>query len=138
MTSHLERQRLSSMANALRPDWPLKSLYTLLTDDEVLVKRSYQDVACALAWVATDPETKTPARLSQPGPWWGPTNASVTRPLASDKAHHCEKCGIVHTALSPCSPPDQRAHGRGAEAARAALAEALGKPAGPYTEQETK
>ena len=129
MTSHVERQRLSAMANALRPDWPLKSLYTLLTDDEVLVKRSYRDVACALAWVATDPETKTPARLAQPGPWWGSTNATVSRPIASDKAHHCDKCGIVHTALSPCSPPAERAHGRGAELAREALKQALEKGA---------
>ena len=128
MTTHTERQRLAAMANALRPDWPLKSLYTLLTDDEVLVKRSYRDVACALAWVGTDPETKTPARLSQPGPWWGTANTSV-RPIASDKAHHCDKCGIVHTALSPCSPPAERAHGRGAELARAALKQALEKGA---------
>jgi hypothetical protein len=114
MTTHIERQRLAAMANSLRPDWPLKSLYTLLTDDEVLVKRAYRDIAVALAWVGTDPDTRTPARLAEPGPWWGTAATTLTsRPHApNDKATHCGECGIVHTALSPCSPPNKRTHGK--------------------------
>lgn len=127
MTTHVERQRLAAMANALRPDWPLNSLYTLLTDDEVLVKRSYRDVALALAWVGTDAATKTPARLSQPGPWWGATTATVKTP-APTAVGHCGKCGVMHTPQSPCSPPDERSHGRAAHLAREALTAALGKP----------
>lgn len=131
MTTHEERQRLAMMGNALRPDWPPKSLYSLLTDDEVLVKRAYRDVACALAWVATDVETRTPKRLAEPGPWWGNAATQVRpRPASFDKAVHCERCGIVHTTLSPCSPPDERSHGAGAAAAREALHEALGKTTG--------
>jgi len=123
MTTHTERQRLAAMANALRPDWNIRSLYTLLTDDETLARRAYRDVATALAWVGTDPDTRTPARLAEPGPWWGTAATSVNRPANApgDKAARCKTCGLVHTALSPCSPPGQRSHGAGAAAARAAL-----------------
>lgn len=111
MTTHDERQRLAAMANALRPDWPLKSLYTLLTDDDVLVKRSYRDVAQALAWVGTDPQTKTPARLKEPGPWWGAAAATTKGPVVT-AVGHCAKCGVMHTPQSPCSPPARRSHGK--------------------------
>lgn len=125
MTSHAERQRLAAMAAALRPDWPVNSLYTLLTDDVVLVKRSYQDVALALAWVGTDPATKTPARLAQPGPWWAATTAASVKAPTSVAARRCGECGGFHTPLSPHDPPEQaRSHGRGAELARQALTEA--------------
>lgn len=106
MTTHDERQRLAAMASALRPDWPVRSLYTLLTDDEVLVKRAYRDVATALAWIGTDPETKTPARLKEPGPWWSATvSTKAGGPVLVAPGRH-EACGGFHAPSAPCNPPD--------------------------------
>lgn len=89
------------MANSLRPDWPVNSLYTLLTH-EVTVKRSYRDVALALAWVATDSETRTPARLHEPGPWW---QAVATKPHPNQAREHdpmCHTCWTPHDPGVPC------------------------------------
>jgi hypothetical protein len=121
MTTHEERQRLAAMANALRPDWHVKSLYTLLCLD-VVVKRAYRDVALALAWIATDPETRTPARLHEPGPWWGtPQAAGNGRPEAP---RTCPACHWPHRPGQAC----ERREGSGPtaewEAARQALKEA--------------
>jgi hypothetical protein len=65
--------RIAAAANALRPDWPLASLRTLLNKPE-LVNRPRRDVAVALAWVACETQTKTPARVLEAGPWWQATN----------------------------------------------------------------
>ena len=50
-----EAERLAAAANALRPDWPVSSLLTYLSKHKA---RAYRDVAVALAWIATDPQTK--------------------------------------------------------------------------------
>jgi hypothetical protein len=64
-----EIQRIAAMANALRPDWPVPSLVTLLSKPG-LVNRSRRDAAVALTWVACDSASKTPARVLESGPWW--------------------------------------------------------------------
>ncbi|KRC37503.1 hypothetical protein [Oerskovia sp. Root22] len=68
MLTRTEVERLAAAANALRPDWPLRSLCTFLERDHA--HRAYRDVAVALAWVATDPKTQTPKRMNELGPWW--------------------------------------------------------------------
>lgn len=68
MLTRTEVERLAAAANALRPDWPLRSLCTFLERDHA--RRAYRDVAVALAWVATDPKTQTPKRMNELGPWW--------------------------------------------------------------------
>lgn len=76
-----EAARLAAAGNALRPDWPAQSLLTLLLRDHA--DRAWQDIAVALAWVATDETSTTPARLAQPGPWWAatrPANVTVLPP----------------------------------------------------------
>jgi len=79
-------QRLAAMAAALRPDWPISSLATHLLNHHA--HRTYRDVAVALAWIATDPATNTPARLTEAGPWWDATHpAKSARPVT--KAHRC-------------------------------------------------
>ena len=100
MPSNNELQRLAAMTNQLRPEWPVKSLVTLITRDHAA--RPYRDLAVALAWIATDARTKTPARLSEAGPWWtatsmtegaGPSQSRmrcVTHP--EQKASHCPEC----------------------------------------------
>lgn len=68
MSTPIERARLAAAVNLLRPDWPAKSLRTLLDRDHA--HRPYHDLAVALVWIATDEQTKTPARLAEAGPWW--------------------------------------------------------------------
>ncbi len=75
MISRDETERLAAMANALRPDWPLKSLTTFIVNE--LTRRTYREVAIALAWVATDPATDTPKRMLEAGPWWNASRAQA-------------------------------------------------------------
>lgn len=70
-----ELQRIAAATHALRPDWPTTSLVTLLKRPE-LASKTRRDVAVALAWVACESETKTPARVLEAGPWWAASNAS--------------------------------------------------------------
>jgi hypothetical protein len=65
--NQIELARLASAAHEYRPDWPKQSILTSL---HPFAMRAYRDVAVALAWIATDPDTKTPARLHEDGPWW--------------------------------------------------------------------
>lgn len=67
MATPIEIARLAAAGNVLRPDWPTASLQTCLTRH---THRPYHDLAVALVYVATDPASKTPARLNENGPWW--------------------------------------------------------------------
>jgi len=71
MATTTELERLAQMATVLRPDWPLRSILTYLSNEHSA--RAYRDLASALAWVAADSETKTPRRMSGSGPWWNVT-----------------------------------------------------------------
>lgn len=73
-----ETERLAASINALRPDWPVASLSTFIAGQ--LANRAYRDAALALAWVATDPDTRTPARVLEAGPWWNTTRTATTDP----------------------------------------------------------
>lgn len=128
-------KHLTALLEAIRPDWDRPGIADAIW--KARDKGTAIDV-CLAAVKACVLSNRTPGVIPLDGPHWRETvHVPNGRPGTADKASHCEACGIVHTALSPCSPPDERAHGRGAEAARAALAEALGKApesAGPYTE----
>ena len=96
MTTDNELQRLAMAGNALRPEWPIRSLLTLLTKHAA---RPYRDLAVALAWIATDARTKTPARLAEAGPWWtatsmtegqGPSQSRMRCP--DHERHHAGHC----------------------------------------------
>ena len=106
MPSDNEVQRLAAMTNAIRPEWPVKSLVTLLARDHAA--RPYRDLAVALAWIATDARTKTPARLSEAGPWWtatsmtegqGPTQSRMR--CAEHSEHHAGHCPSCVEAAVP-------------------------------------
>ena len=90
-----EMQRAANSANALRPDWPARSLLTLIRDN--LAARPYRDVVLALGWVATDPTTRTPARVLQDGPWW-----EIGRPATKPATK------TTHVPEHPC--PDHPQH----------------------------
>lgn len=79
MLSHTEAERLAAMGNSLRPDWPVPSLLTHIRTN--YSDRAYRDVAVALAYVATDPVTQTPARLKEAGPWWRTTEEQRATPV---------------------------------------------------------
>lgn len=107
MISRTETERLAAMAHELRPDWPIRSLCTWLQADHA--NRAYQDIAVALAYIATDPATQTPKRMNEAGPWWqatvraGSPNAPSSVPAAGiprctvyghdhEIAHNCRSC----------------------------------------------
>lgn len=92
MPTENEIDRLAAMTNAMRPDWPTRSLRTHLAQHHAT--RPYRDLAVALAYVASDPNTKTPARLKEPGPWW--------------KASAVEDATITYQTVKCPDHPDQR------------------------------
>lgn len=75
MLSQVEAHRLAAAVNQLRPDWPLASLSTWIRNH--LTERAYRDAAVALTWVACDPQTSSPGRVLEAGPWWKATQATV-------------------------------------------------------------
>lgn len=91
MLTRTEVERLAAAANALRPDWPLRSLCTFLERDHA--HRAYRDVAVALAWVATDPKTQTPKRMNELGPWW---QAVAGTENSSGRYTPCDVPGDAH------------------------------------------
>jgi len=93
MITRTEIERLAAAANQLRPDWPIPSLVTHLSNHHAA--RPYRDLAVALAWIAADPETKTPARLLEAGPWWVAAVAdTASKPTATPvPPSKCERCG---------------------------------------------
>ncbi|SRR6266498_1133786 len=132
-------KHLTPLIESLRPDWQRPGIADAIW--KARDKGTALEV-CIAAIKACVLSNRTPAVIPLDGAHWNETvHAPNGRRGTADKASHCSACGLVHTALSPCSPPDERSHGRGAAAARAALAAALANPAadyaGPYTEQET-
>jgi len=113
MLTRTEAERLAAMGNALRPDWPVRSLMTLLAEFR---DRAYRDVAVAVAYIATDPQTTTPGRLRESGPWWRTTEEQRTPPVG-----RATPCGVhpAHPALGcpeckaiPVATPEQIAAAR--------------------------
>lgn len=120
-----QAERLAHAVNALRPDWPVRSLLTFI--QKSLSDRAHFDAAVALAWVAADPASKTPARVLEAGPWWkatvtedGTVSTVTTRcpQHPAEKAWSCRECA------------DQTVDaGAGLATVRAALATAPKPPA---------
>lgn len=86
-----EAQRIAAAINIARPDWPMSSLLSFVRNN--LMTRPRRDVFVALAWVASESETQTPARVLESGPWWraagieGATGAAKRGPI-------CLHCGF--------------------------------------------
>ncbi len=115
-----EVSRLADSAAALRPDWPARSIRAYLSAR--MRDRAFADVAVALACVAADPASQTPARLDEAGPWWAATKAN--RPHDStwtpgpgaapacrrpgherELASNCRACASEHlAAIEPAAP----------------------------------
>lgn len=84
-----EMGRIAAAANALRPDWPIKSVLTIL-EKPFLSNRTRRDVAVAIAWVACESDSKTPARILEAGPWWQASQESGQRAPRNPQPH--EEC----------------------------------------------
>lgn len=109
-----EAARLAAAVSILRPDWPTASLQTFI--DTHLAHRPLRDAAVALTWTATDPDTKTPARVLEAGPWWTaarthdvPTNVNTCQlhPLAQIRIdHHGEQtCAGCYADINAANEP---------------------------------
>ena len=122
MISRDETERLAAMANALRPDWPLKSLTTFIVNE--LTRRTYREVAIALAWIATDPATDTPKRMLEAGPWWNASRAQAA--TVSVVVTRCAVQGHEHLPAARCPACEEANRGEvDHDAGVAAVREAL-------------
>lgn len=88
-----EAERIAAAINVLRPDWPTRSLITLLGRPQ-LASRPRRDVLVALAWVAAEPNTANPGRVLEAGPWWkaaaaGEPTASTRYPAKAGSPDEC-------------------------------------------------
>ena len=85
--------RIAAAINQLRPDWGAPELRSFIWKS--LTARPAADVMVALALVALDPDTRTPARVLASGPWW-----QATRPAGDpgapqpDQIHSAEICRV--------------------------------------------
>lgn len=96
MNEH-EAQRIAEAAHAMRPDWPTASVLTLIRKN--LIDKPRRDVAVALAWVACESGTASPARVLETGPWWraaGVENSSTPRREAFDRGGSCHTCSLPY------------------------------------------
>lgn len=90
--NEVETHRIAAAINQLRPDWPIASIKTLLQRPG-LANRHRRDVAVALAWVACESESKTPARVLEAGPWWQGSTESTSPRVPSDDC--CWTCNYT-------------------------------------------
>lgn len=63
-----DAKTIAAAVRAIRPDWNPKSVATILADNFGHLPR--RQVLLAMMWVASDPKTTTPGRVTTPGPWW--------------------------------------------------------------------
>lgn len=95
-----ELERVAAMAHGLRPDWRYDSLVTHLRANHGT--KPYRDLAVAMAWIAADPDTKTPARLLENGPWWAATTPREAGAAGTTNHKPCDRCRYPHPASVPC------------------------------------
>lgn len=117
----IELHRLAGAVTCLRPDWPPASIQTFL--QRHLAHRPLRDIAVALVTCALDPQTDTPARVLEPGPWWKtaaaqdiprPRNTCPDHPLARLRTDNttgettCADCHADRQAVTEPQPLRRR------------------------------
>lgn len=100
MAERHEIERIAAAANALRPDWPVSSLKTILAAHAA---RPYMDLAVAMTVVACDPATRTPARVNEPGPWWVAVRGYQTPSVGPGAEPRCTREGHECYAARNCA-----------------------------------
>ena len=99
MNDH-EIDRIAAAMNMLRPDWPKQQLKTLLRDERI-ASRPRRDVCVALAWIASEPNSHTPYRVLEVGPWWRAA-AVEGGGTVRDKVSSIERCSVCSQAEAKC------------------------------------
>ena len=98
MNDH-EAQRIAAAMHELRPDWPARSILTLIRKH--FADKPRRDVTVALAWVACESASATPGRVLESGPWWkaaaGDDHGSPRHPFV-----RAETCGICSLPRHAC------------------------------------
>lgn len=84
-----DAERIAKATNIHRPDWPVQSLITILADQKHRVAR---DVAIAMTWIALDPDTRTPRRIAEDGPWWKAASPDLAGPSTPRPPRSTEAC----------------------------------------------
>lgn len=102
----LTREQATEIADAihrLRSRWTTDDLIAVMLDPRIRDHRNMRDTASALAWLALDIRTQSPARLFAPGQWWNNAKenpdeqtAPYYRPLAWDDCHDCGRAKAAH------------------------------------------
>lgn len=100
MPSHDEIQRIAAATHALRPDWPIASLVSLLTAKQSA--RAYTDLAVAMTVIACDSTTRTPARVNEMGPWWTAVSGYSTPSVGPGAEPRCTRDGHEHELQRNC------------------------------------
>jgi hypothetical protein len=98
MNTH-EAERIAAAMHEARPDWPTSSVLTLIRKS--LLDKPRRDVFVALAWVASEPNSHTPARVLESGPWWraaGVEGATSKR----EQPGRDERCSVCSEAHAKC------------------------------------
>lgn len=108
MISRTEAERIAVATHALRGDWPISSICTLIVRD--LTAWAYRDLVTALAYIAADQNadgtwrSATPARVKESGPWLT-TSAELiaARQRATDEARERHEAAQLRTqAVAHC------------------------------------
>jgi hypothetical protein len=139
----VEVERLARMASSIRPDWPVTSLKTALTNfTDTHPERSYPDTAHALLAIALDPQSINPGRLTQNGPWWkanpvndprdkpayyGPTAELCRKPIALEDGtpSRCNRL-VEPDGSHQCRNPQSEAKAKALAGMRQQLADTQG------------
>lgn len=95
MNEH-EAQKIAAAMHVVRPDWPASSVLTLIRKN--LINRPRRDVFVALAWIASETNTATPARVLEQGPWWKAAGVDGT---TSPQREPFDRGGCCHTCSLP-------------------------------------
>jgi hypothetical protein len=90
-----EATRIAGAINALRPDWGVSGLMTILGDDR-LRSRAYEDMTRTFVALALDPQSAKPTRVFEDGPWWHATTLGrrETNTSSSIRRARHDDCGI--------------------------------------------
>lgn len=96
-------ERIATAVNALRPEWPVRSLVTYLARSHA--DRPFADLAIAAVAVAVDERSVTPARVGEHGPWWvaAYTASKAATPTVGPGCEpRCPKDGHEHELARNC------------------------------------
>lgn len=110
-----EAEQIAAAINVIRGDWPTKQIVTILGRHQ---HRPARDAMIALAWIAWEPDTISPARIDADGPWWAagrlagiseptytpPASAEHLCPMHGDR-QPCRGCAADRKAAATETPP---------------------------------